>query len=81
MSQMDEIDPDELVSGYVEVLAGEKDPLLGEREEIEKKKEKWFGGYEVYIAADMSGSMDETLNGVKKSMPNATWCSYSSIPS
>ncbi len=66
MSQMDEIDPDELVSGYVEVLAGEKDPLLGEREEIEKKKEKWFGGYEVYIAADMSGSMDETLNGVKK---------------
>jgi hypothetical protein len=63
---MDEMDPDELVSGYIEVLAGQKDPLIGQREEIEKKKEKWFGGYEVYIAADMSESMDETLNGVKK---------------
>lgn len=66
MSKMDEIDPDELVSGYIEVMAGEKDPLLGEMEEKELKQEKWFGGYEVYIAADMSGSMDETINGVKK---------------
>lgn len=66
MSKMDEIDPDELVSGYIEVLAGERDPLLGEREERERKQEKWFGGYEVYVAADMSGSMDETVGGVKK---------------
>lgn len=66
MSKMDEIDPDELVGGYIEVLAGEKDPLLGEREETERKQEKWFGGYEVYLACDMSGSMEETVNGVKK---------------
>lgn len=67
MSKMDDIDPDELVAGYIEILAGEKDPLIGEREEIERKKEKWFGGYQVYIAADMSGSMVETLGGLKKS--------------
>ncbi|MBI5369573.1 hypothetical protein HZA85_00045 [Candidatus Uhrbacteria bacterium] len=66
MSKMDEIDPDELVSGYIEILAGEKDPLIGKREETDRKKEKWFGGYEVYVSADMSGSMDETLGGVKK---------------
>lgn len=67
MSKMDEIDPDELVSGYIEITAGEKDPLIGEREEIERKKEKWFGGYQVYIAADMSGSMGDMLAGLKKS--------------
>lgn len=66
LSKMDDIDPDELVSGYIEVLAGEKDPLIGEREEREQKKEKWFGGYEVYVAVDMSESMDETIGGVKK---------------
>ena len=67
LSQMDEIDEDEIVSGYIEIKSGEKDPLIGQREVAEEKKEKWFGGYEVYVAADMSGSMDETLNGVKKS--------------
>lgn len=66
MSKMDEIDPDELVGGYIEVLAGEKDPLLGEREEVERTQEKWFGGYEVYVAADMSGSMNDRVDGVKK---------------
>jgi len=66
LSKMDEIDPDELVSGYVEIMAGEKDPLIGEREESERKKEKWFGGYEVYVVADMSGSMNETFDGMKK---------------
>jgi transglutaminase-like putative cysteine protease len=67
LSKMDEIDPDELVSGYIEIMAGEKDPLIGERAEMERKKEKWFGGYDVYVAVDMSGSMNETLSGVKKS--------------
>lgn len=66
LSKMDDIDPDELVSGYIEVLAGEKDPLIGEREETEQKKEKWFGGYEVYVMVDMSESMDWTMGGVKK---------------
>jgi hypothetical protein len=66
LSQMDEVDPDEIVAGYIEMRAGSKDPLIGMREEVKEKKEKWFGGYEVYIAADMSGSMDATINGVKK---------------
>ncbi|MFA4846118.1 MAG: transglutaminase domain-containing protein [Patescibacteria group bacterium] len=66
MSEMDDIDPDELVSGAIEIKAGEKDPLIGMREDVEKIKEKWFGGYEVYIAADMSESMDQTIGGVKK---------------
>lgn len=67
MSQMDEIDPDELVSGFIEMMAGEKDPLIGQREELEQKKEKWFGGYEVYITADLSGSMKDFVGGVQKS--------------
>ncbi len=66
LSKMDEIDPDELVSGYIEILAGEKDPLIGEREEKERKTERWFGGYEVYLAVDMSGSMNDSLDGVVK---------------
>lgn len=67
MSQMDEIDPDELVSGSIEMAAGEKDPLIGQREEVEQTKEKWFGGYEVYVMADLSGSMANHVNGVQKS--------------
>ncbi|MFH1766636.1 MAG: transglutaminase domain-containing protein [Patescibacteria group bacterium] len=66
MSQMDEIDPDELVSGYIEIIAGEKDPLIGQKEIKERSQEKWFGGYEVYIAADMSGSMEEAIGGAQK---------------
>jgi|GEM_PF-1945805 len=66
LSQMDEIDEDEIVSGYIEIKSGEKDPLIGQREVVEQKKEKWFGGYEVYINADMSESMSWTINGVKK---------------
>ena len=66
LSQMDEIDQDELVAGYIEILAGSQDPLIGMREESRRKKEHWFGGYEVYLAADMSGSMNDTINGVKK---------------
>lgn len=67
LSQMDEMDPDEIMSGSIEMLAGEKDPLIGEREETQWKIEQWFGSYEVYIAADMSGSMDEEMDRVKKS--------------
>lgn len=67
MSQMDEIDPDELVSGYIEMLAGERDPLIGQREASEQIQEKWFGGYEVYLMADLSGSMSESVNGTQKS--------------
>ncbi|MFA4830873.1 MAG: transglutaminase domain-containing protein [Patescibacteria group bacterium] len=67
LSEADEIDEDELVPGMLAVSAGETDPEMGKREEIKKKREMLFGGYEVYIAADMSGSMNDTIDGVKKS--------------
>lgn len=67
LSQMDEIDEDELVAGYIEILAKEDDPLIGRREEKKIKKEKYFGGYEVYLGADMSDSMGDTIAGRKKS--------------
>lgn len=67
LSQMDEIDPDELVAGVIEMRAGSRDPLIGMKDAKEMKTEKWFGGYEVYIAADLSGSMSETMDGVVKS--------------
>ncbi|MCR4313807.1 MAG: hypothetical protein NUV84_00995 [Candidatus Uhrbacteria bacterium] len=67
MSQMDEIDQDELVVGYVEMLVGEKDPLIGTKEYPERKKEKWFGGYEVYLMADLSASMGNSVGGAQKS--------------
>jgi len=66
MSEMDDVDEDELVSGFIEVLAGETDPHIGTKEQTEIEEEQWFGGYEVYIGADMSGSMNETIGGVKK---------------
>jgi len=67
LSQMDEMDEDEFVAGWIAWKAGEKDPLIGKREQPERKKEYWFGGYEVYLACDLSASMDEELSGVKKS--------------
>lgn len=67
LSQMDEIDPDELVAGVIEMRAGSRDPLIGMKNMTELKTEKWFGGYEVYVVADLSGSMSQTLNGVVKS--------------
>jgi len=66
LSQADDIDEDELVSGYIELKAGEQDPHIGMKEVVKQKKEEWFGGYEVYIAADMSGSMNENIDGVIK---------------
>ena len=70
-SQMDEIDEDELVSGIIELRAGKGsktkvDPLVGRKEFTEQKKEEWFGGYEVYIAVDLSGSTNDEIGGVKK---------------
>ena len=67
MSQMDEIDPDELVAGVIEMHAGSQDPLIGMKDAKELKTEKWFGGYEVYVVPDLSGSMSDMMNGVVKS--------------
>ena len=64
-SEGDELD--DPVEARIDVRVGEDDPTGFEKEFIEQKQEKIFGGYEVYIMADMSGSMDWDLNGVKKS--------------
>ncbi|MBU2542905.1 hypothetical protein KJ785_05090 [Patescibacteria group bacterium] len=60
-------DLDDPVEARIDVRVGEDDPSGFEKEFIEQKQEKTFGGYEVYIMADMSGSMDWDLNGIKKS--------------
>ncbi|MFH1946692.1 MAG: transglutaminase domain-containing protein [Candidatus Magasanikbacteria bacterium] len=60
-------DLDDPVEARIDVRVGEDDPSGFEKEFIEQKQEKIFGGYEVYIMADMSGSMDWDLNGIKKS--------------
>lgn len=66
LSQADDIDDDELVSGYIELKAGTADLHIGTKETPKKNIEEWFGGYEVYISADMSESMNWQLNGVVK---------------
>ena len=43
----------------IDIKAGEENPLGYEKIEIEKVIEKYFGGFEVYVAADLSGSMSE----------------------
>ena len=64
-SRGDELE--EVIEARIDIRAGEKDPIGWERREEEKKKEKFFGGYEVYVAADMSGSMNDLIAGRKKS--------------
>ena len=64
-SEGDELD--DPVEARVDVRVGEDDPSGFEKEFTEQKQEKIFGGYEVYVMADMSGSMEWNLNGIKKS--------------
>ncbi len=54
------------VEARIDLRVGENDPGGFEKQVVEKKVEKLFGGYEVYIMADMSGSMAEYLGGVQK---------------
>jgi hypothetical protein len=64
LSEGDELeDP---VAARLDILAKESDPTGFEKEYQETKEEKIFSGYEVYIAADLSESMNDYLNGVKK---------------
>jgi len=48
------------VETWIDVLAGEDNPSGFEKPAKRIEIEKYFGGFEVYIAADMSGSMTET---------------------
>lgn len=63
-SEGDELD--DVVEARLDLLVGDDDPGGFEKEFLEKRKEKIFGGYEVYIMVDMSGSMADYLYGVKK---------------
>lgn len=64
MSEGDELD--DVVEARIGVVSGESDPLGWNKEVSKKEIEKVFGGYEVYIAVDMSYSTNETIGGVKK---------------
>ena len=64
-SRGDELD--DVVEARIDLRAKERDPSGWKRTVRETKEEKLFGGYEVYIAADMSDSMNEQVVGAKKS--------------
>jgi hypothetical protein len=58
---------DDPVFAFIDIKSGENDPTGFVKEKKILQKEKIFGGYDVYLLADMSGSMDWLLNGIKKS--------------
>lgn len=66
LSQADDIDDRELVSGYIDSISGDKDPVMGTREKRMRHAELSFGGNETYLAVDLSGSMNEEIEGVSK---------------
>jgi hypothetical protein len=63
-SRGDELE--DVVEARLDTRAHESDPSGWDKEIIKKKKEKLFGGFEVYVVADMSMSMADTIDGVRK---------------
>lgn len=55
------------VSAFIDIRSGQDDPTGFEVERKSYQQEKIFGGYEVYLLADLSGSMEWFLDGIKKS--------------
>lgn len=58
---------EELVDARIDVRTGETDPTGWAKEARKRKEYGEFGGFEVYIAADQSSSMEDLVNGIKKS--------------
>ncbi|MBI2523802.1 transglutaminase domain-containing protein, partial [Candidatus Peregrinibacteria bacterium] len=56
----DEIDEENIVEIPLAIAAHDPAPLAFKRREDTTEVERSFGGYEVYLAADMSDSMNET---------------------
>lgn len=57
---------DDIVRHYIGTQAGESDPLSRVKEKDFQKEEKLFGGFDVRLIGDKSGSMSETVNGERK---------------
>jgi hypothetical protein len=59
----------DVVDARIDIKSGEKNPSGYEKRTKRVEMQKYFGGFEVYIAADLSGSMDEIdpQSGQKKS--------------
>lgn len=55
-----------VVTHFVGIKSGEVDPLSRSREKNHLHEEKVFGGFDVYIIGDKSGSMSETVEGENK---------------
>lgn len=51
-----------IVRHYMGALSGESDPVSREKEVEEVKEEKMYGGFDLYIIGDKSGSMTSTAD-------------------
>ncbi len=57
---------DDIVRHYIGAQAGEADPMSRAKEQDIQKEEKLFGGFDVHLIGDKSGSMSETVDGESK---------------
>ncbi len=57
---------DDIVRHYIGTQAGEADPVSRTKEKEVPKEEKLFGGFDVYLIGDKSGSMQESVEGETK---------------
>ncbi|MDZ4209570.1 MAG: hypothetical protein U1C56_00155, partial [Candidatus Curtissbacteria bacterium] len=54
---------DDPVAAYIDIRSGSLDPTGFERKRIVEEKKQYYGGWDLEIIADGSGSMNETLGG------------------
>lgn len=54
---------DDPVGAYIDIHSGSLDPTGFERKRIVEEKKQYYGGWDLEIIADGSGSMNETLGG------------------
>lgn len=57
---------EDIVAHKIGVASGEADPLSRQKEALVEKEEKEFGGFDVYIIGDKSGSMGQAVDGETK---------------
>ncbi len=57
---------EDVVAHHIGTVANESDPLSRSKEKDHIHEEKVFGGFDVYIIGDKSGSMSDTVDGESK---------------
>lgn len=70
-----------MVRHYIGAMSGESDPVSREREEEEIHEQKLFGGFDLYLIGDKSGSMHSTADGeaLWKMQRRAAYLIFSSL--